>query len=75
MTLILQKSFFPSEKKIQFKFSLINYCLLLLFFFSGQVNSQSISNITVNPTTVCAGQTVTLTFTATNGNGRPKAVY
>lgn len=51
------------------KITLIVFTLLGLLQTS---NAQTITNVSVSPTTICAGNQLTVDFTATNGNGDPR---
>ena len=68
MKLKLHNSFsFSTIKKS--KDFLTTLVVLLFILIGGQLSAQTISVTGVATTPVCAGSTVTVTFTATNGNG------
>src|SRR5688572_5571553 len=59
-----------SGRLIQFAVSkILPLIITFLFSFVSLTYSQSIAVNTITPTTVCAGSTITVSFTATNGNG------
>ena len=46
--------------------------IVVCFLFSNPTHSQIIQVTNVSPNPVCAGQSLTVTFKATNGNGNQK---
>lgn len=52
------------------KITLLSFAFL--FFTSVYTNAQSITNVTVTPSSICAGNQIQVGFTATSGNGNPR---